>query len=109
MVKDIIAYNGKEYQLSTVKIYACFETAIFPIENGVPIGKEVYMWRTYDAGESRDKHRDILTRPEKYLSEESIAEYLRLKGEDFEECVSISKKEYEKLLEYKYMYEKLCE
>ena len=81
MVKDIIAYNGKE--LSTVNINGCFETAIFPIENGVPIGEEVYIWRAYNANESQDKHRDILNRSEKYLSDESIAEYLRLKEEWF--------------------------
>ena len=83
MIKDIIKHNGKEYQLSTVNINGCFETAIFPIKNGVPIGEEVYMWRAYNADESQDKHRDILNRSEKYLSDESIAEYLKSKEEWF--------------------------
>jgi hypothetical protein len=114
MRKDIIVYDGKDYQLSTAYIYdCCFETMIFPIEDGVTIGTEVYAWRTYNDEESCDKHNDILNHPAKYLSEESIAEYLRLKEEDFyeedDETVCITKKEYDELLEYKYMYEKLCD
>lgn len=81
MIKDIIRCDNKKYQVSTVNLDGCFETMIFPIEDDMVVGKEVYMWRTSDANESQDKHRDILNRPEKYISEESIAEYLRLKEE----------------------------
>ena len=87
MIKDIITYNGKDYQISTVKMYAkayvYFETAIFPIENDIPTGNEVYRWKTYNVEESHDKHIDILNRPEKYLSEESVAEYMKSKLEGF--------------------------
>lgn len=83
MVKDIIKYNGNEYQLSTVNIDGCFETMIFPIKDGVISGKEVYMARLYHAGQSCDLHGDIYYHPEKYLSNEAIAEYLESKEEDF--------------------------
>lgn len=87
MIKDVITYNGKDYQISTVEMYAkayvYFETAIFPIRNGMAIGHAIYTWKAYNADESYDKHRDILNRPEKYLSEESIIKYLESKGKDF--------------------------
>lgn len=83
MVKDIINYNGKEYQLATVNINGCFETMIFPIENGVISGNEVYMCRVYNAGQSHDEHRDIYYHPERYLSDEAIANYLKSKEDDF--------------------------
>lgn len=81
MVKDIIKYNEKEYQLSTVFIenMALFETMIFQIKNGTVSGKEVYCFRTADAGKSKDKHIDIYYHPEKYLSDEIIDEYLKSK------------------------------
>ena len=61
MVKDYIKYEGKEYQLSTVLLYDCeFETMIFPIENGVVSGSEVYKFTTFKASESQRKHKDIL-------------------------------------------------
>ena len=86
-MKDIIydVYTGKEYQVSTAFIYDCyFETMIFPIEDGVVSGREVYKWEAYNLQEAIDKHRDIKNRPQAYISEESIAEYIRLKEEDFE-------------------------
>lgn len=45
MVKDIIKYNKKEYQLSTVFIekMKLFETMIFPIENGIVSDNEVFL------------------------------------------------------------------
>lgn len=87
MVKDIIRYNNKEYQLSTVYIenMITYETMIFPIENEVVSGREVYCFRTCESNESQNKHKDILYNPEKYLSEEAIAKYLKSKEEDFEE------------------------
>lgn len=84
MVKDIIKYNDKEYQLSTININGCFETMIFPIENGVISGKEVYCFRTADSGESLNKHKDIYKHLEKYISDEAITNYLKSKEEDFD-------------------------
>lgn len=88
MIKDVITYNGKDYQISTVEMYAkayvYFETAIFPIRNGMATGHAIYTWKAYNADESYDKHRDILNRPEKYLSEESIIKYLESKEKDYE-------------------------
>lgn len=81
MVKDIIKYNEKEYQLSTVFIenMALFETMIFPIENGIASGSEVHCSRTMDAGESKYKHEDIYKNPEKYLSDRAIEKYFACK------------------------------
>ncbi len=44
MVKDIIKYKEKEYQLSTVFIenMGLFETIPFSIENGIVTGRNVY-------------------------------------------------------------------
>lgn len=81
MVKDIIRYDGKEYQLSTINTNGCLETMVFPIENGVVSGKEVYCFRTTDGAESASKHLDIYQRPFKYLSESAISEYLKSKEE----------------------------
>ena len=86
-MEDIIydVYTGKEYQVSTAFVYGCyFETMIFPIEDGVVSGREVYKWESYNLEEAVDKHMDIKNRPQAYISEESIAEYIRLKEEDFE-------------------------
>lgn len=88
MVKNIIRYNDKEYQLSTVNIDGCFETMIFPIENGVVLGREVYCCRVYSAGESQLVHKDVLYNSEKYLSSEAIAEYVVSQEEDY---ISINK------------------
>lgn len=80
MIKDIIKYNDKEYQLSTVNIDGCFETMIFPIKDGVISGKEVYMARLYHARQSCDLHGDIYYHPEKYLSDKAIEKYLACKN-----------------------------
>lgn len=82
MVKDIIKHNEKEYQLSTTFIdnMALFETMIFPIENGIVSGSEVYCYRTRYAGESKYKHNDIYENPEKYLSDKAIEGYLACKN-----------------------------
>lgn len=78
MVKDVIKYNEKEYQLSTVFLenMALFETMIFPIENGIVSGNEVYCYRTVNADASKDKHKDIYENTEKYLSDKAIEKYL---------------------------------
>lgn len=86
-MKDVI-YNvctGKKYQVSTAFVYDCyFETMIFPIEDGIVSGREVYKWEAYNLEEAIDKHRDIKNRPEKYISDEAISEYIKSKEEDFE-------------------------
>ena len=80
MVRDYIEYDEKEYQLSTVLLYDCeFETVVLPIENGVVSGSEVYKFRTFDAGKSRRKHKDILDNLENYISKEAIDRYLKKK------------------------------
>ena len=85
MVKDIIKYGNKEYLLSTVYIenMITFETMIFPIENGRISGREVYCFRTLDAGESKYKHEHIYYHSENYISDEAIAKYLKEKEEWF--------------------------
>lgn len=85
MIQDIITYNNKKYQVSTVNLDGVLETMIFPIEYEVVSGREVYCFRTCKSRESQNKHKDILYNPEKYLSEEAIAEYLKSKEEDFED------------------------
>lgn len=84
MIKDIIEYNEKVYQLSTINIDGMLETMVFPIEKGHVSGKEVYCFRTFNAGESKNKHTDIYYYPEKYLSKEAIDKYLKSKEEYFE-------------------------
>lgn len=79
MIKDIIEYCGKRYQLSTINLNGVFETMIFPVEDGVVSGKEVYCFRTCKAGESKNKHADIYYNNAKYLSEQAIDDYLRSK------------------------------
>ena len=82
MVKDIIYYNGKIYQVSTCKVYdnTCFETMIFPIDNENNVtGHEVYCFHTFEPGESENKHRDIILHPEKYVSDEVIVNYWKSK------------------------------
>lgn len=83
MIKDIIKYGEKEYQLSTVNLDGLLETMIFPIENSVVSGKEVYCFRTVKPGESMEKHGDIFYHPEKYISEEAIATYFKEKEDWF--------------------------
>ena len=82
MFKDTIKFNGKEYQLSTVNLGGCYETMVFPIEDGRISGKEVCMCSVYTSYGSQEVHKDILFHPEKYLTDEAIAEYLREKEED---------------------------
>ena len=81
MVKDIIKYNEKEYQISTALIenVSVFETMVFPIENGIVSGNEVYCFRTTRAWESWCKHADICYRPEEYVSNEVVEQYLACK------------------------------
>ena len=92
MIKDIIKYDNKEYQLSTIYIenMAIFETMIFPIENGKVSGKEVYCFRTLRANESKWKHTDIYEHPEKYVSNRAIEKYLACKKCD-EWCCTMCK------------------
>ena len=80
MIKDIIKYGNKEYQLSNIYIedMAIFETMIFPIENNKVYGEEVYCFRTAKAGESKNKYEDIYYHPEKYVSEEATIEYMKM-------------------------------
>ena len=77
MVKDIVNYNDKEYQISTIYIenMITYETMIFPIEGDMISGHEVYCFRTTTSSESQKKHADILYYPEKYLSQEAITKY----------------------------------
>lgn len=81
MPKDIIKYNEKEYQLSTVYLekMKIYETMIFPVENGVVSGNEVYCNRTMDVEESKYKHIDIYKNAEKYLSDKAIEKYFACK------------------------------
>lgn len=84
MIKDIIKYNKKEYQVSTTctgNKYT-FETMIFPIENNIVSCKEVYYFGTMEMTESCNKQKDIYYHPEKYLTEEAINEYLKSKKEE---------------------------
>lgn len=82
MIKDIIKYDNKEYQLSTIYIenMITFETMIFPIENGKVSGEEVYCFRTLRVNESKWKHTDIYKHPEKYVSNKAIEKYLTCKN-----------------------------
>lgn len=76
MLKDIIKYRDKEYQLSAVKISNVFETMIFPVENEIVYGNEVYCFRTTKIEKYEAKYKDILYHPEKYLTEKAIEKYL---------------------------------
>lgn len=71
MIKDIIKYNNKKYQLSTTNLDGMLETMVFPIEYGVVSGKSVYTFRTFNSTESQGMHKDILNHPEKYITDES--------------------------------------
>lgn len=83
MAKDILTYNGTAYQLSTINIDGMFETMIFPIENGVVSGNEVYCFRTFNTEKYHNKHKDIYFHPEKYLSKEALLHYELSKLEDY--------------------------
>lgn len=84
MIKDYIKYNDKEYQISTIMLvnYDMLETMVFPINNGIISGNEVYCFRTFSSSESQKKHADILYHPEKYLTEDVIKEYKKSKYYD---------------------------
>lgn len=79
MIKDIIKYDNKEYQLSTIYIedMLTFETMIFPIIDNEIYGYEVYCFRTTNVNESKNKHLDIYKHPEKYVSKEAIDKYIK--------------------------------
>ena len=81
MVKDIIKYNEKEYQLSSVYLenMCLFETMIFTIENGIVSGNEVFCHRTSHIALANEVHIDIKTHPEKYLSDKAIEKYFACK------------------------------
>ena len=65
-------------------LYDCeFETMIFPIENGIVSGSEVYKFSTFDAGKSMRKHGDILNNVENYIIDEAIEKYLKENEEWF--------------------------
>lgn len=83
MLKDILIYEGKKYQLSGVKINGCFETMIFPIIDGVVSDIEVYCFRTTEVYKFHNKYRDIYYHPKKYVSKEAITKYLKEKEEYF--------------------------
>lgn len=78
MVKDIIEYNEKEYQLSGIFIekMASYEIMIFPIENGVVSDDEVFYHRTDKIALANAVYTDIKFHPEKYLSDKAIEKYL---------------------------------
>ena len=80
MIKDVLEYENNKYQLSTVNLNGVFETMIFPIENGIVSGNEVYCFRTMDAGSSHNKHKDIYNHCDKYLSDKAIEKYLACKN-----------------------------
>jgi hypothetical protein len=84
-MKDIIKYNDKEYELSTVYLddYAMFETMIFPMKNNIVCNNEVYCFRTFESEESKNKHVDIYFHPEEYVSDEAIYEYLKSQDENY--------------------------
>lgn len=81
MIVDVIKYNNKEYQISTVyikKMYT-YETMIFPIENNKVSGDEIYCFRTMDGVEAINNHKDIFLHIEKYVSDEAIMKYINKK------------------------------
>ena len=81
MVKDIIKYNEKEYHLSSVLIenMGLFETMIFPIENGIVSGSEVFCHRTRHIALANEVYTVIKLHPEKYLSDKAIEKYFACK------------------------------
>ena len=82
MAKNIIKYNEKEYQLSSVYFdkMKLFEIMIFPIENGIVSGNEVYCKRTHNLIFANEVYIDIKFNPEKYLSDKAIEKYLACKN-----------------------------
>ena len=81
MVKDIIKYGGKEYQLSSIYLekMKTYETMIFPIENGIVSGNEVFCHRTSFLAIANEVCTVIKLHPEKYLSDKAIEKYFACK------------------------------
>ena len=77
MIKNIIKYNGKEYQLSTVFLnkMALFEIMIFPIENGIVSDNEVFCHRTSHIALANEVYTDVKAHPEKYLLDKAVEKY----------------------------------
>lgn len=80
---DYIEYNNKVYQLSFFCVNDTYELMVFPIENGVVSGNEVYCHRTTDFNNVMDLYNLILNNPSSYLNQKIIDEYLNSKEEDF--------------------------
>lgn len=87
MLKDIIEYKNKEYQLScsSVNNHTIYEIMIFPIENKIVSGNEVYCFRTTDVHDAASEYHKILNNQYLYVSEEAINKYLKTKEKDFVE------------------------
>lgn len=84
MLKDIIEYKNKEYQLScsSVSNHTIYEIMIFPIENEMISENEVYCFRTTDVHDAASEYHKILNNQYLYVSEEAINKYLKSKEED---------------------------
>lgn len=85
IIKDIIEYKNKEYQLSCshVNDMTVYEIMIFPIENEMISGNEVYTFRTLSVDKAMTEYHKILNNTSLYVSEEAINKYLKSKKEDF--------------------------
>lgn len=65
-LKNIVAVDGKEYMLSTVKLpYSCFgylpyETMLFAIKNGEVNCEDLYCERYATEQEARERHESLL-------------------------------------------------
>ena len=90
MLKDIIKYEDKEYQLSGIKTNNVFEIMVFPIENEIINNNEVYCFRTPRIEQLEYKYRDILYYPEKYLTKKAIEKYLACR-DCYEWCCTMCK------------------
>lgn len=86
-MKDYIEYKGKTYQISTVEINRLFETMIFPVDNGVVSGYEIYCYKTSDLFMAEYKHQEIIHYPELFVSSEAKSKYLK----DRENITSVKK------------------
>lgn len=87
MKKYIIEYNGKKFQLSTtiLKNYcSIIEIMIFPIEDGIVSGSEIFCHRTLNPTLAAFCCADIRNNPEKFLNEEAIQKYKNQKEKMFE-------------------------
>lgn len=88
IAQAIIKYNEKTYQVSRVYLEDTdmIEVMVFPIENGIVSGSEVFCYRTDIYEWAKYTYEDIKNRPEIYLSEQAIKEYLATKEDCDEEC-----------------------